>query len=442
MADGNERQLVETKHQGEAAHLPLFRREVLAERENRQLGTILMIAPLSHWLFALFALATTAAIVCLLVFAEFTRKSRIKGWLVPELGLVRIHAPQPGIASELLVREGSEVTKGQTLIVISTELQSEALGATRREIVSRLATRRDSLVRERQLRSELHDNRMGELARRIEAMREEQRKLHLQLRDQAQRLALAQTSEARLLKLRGSGWIADRTVERATQDKLEEAMKQNSIERRLDEVRNDTAIIEEELRSLPLKHQTLLAELERSIAALEQDVAENEARREIVIPAPETGMVTSIQVERGGSVTTAVPLLTIIPKGSALDAQMFAPSSAMGFLRTGQRVLIRYQAYPFQKFGQHEGKVIDISRSPISPGELPKHLSAFANLYGANEPVYRITVQLARQTVTAYGEAVELQSGMQLEADVILERRKLYEWLLDPLYTITGKIER
>jgi len=57
----------------------------------------------------------------------------------------------------------------------------------------------------------------------------------------------------------------------------------------------------------------------------------------------------------------------------------------------------------------------------------------------AAEPVYRITVRPARQSVTAYGDEVPLHPGMQLDADIALEKRRLYEWLLDPLYTITGK---
>jgi membrane fusion protein len=62
-----------------------------------------------------------------------------------------------------------------------------------------------------------------------------------------------------------------------------------------------------------------------------------------------------------------------------------------------------------------------------------------SNLYGSREPFYRINVSLARQTVTAYGEAVPLQPGMLLEADVVLERRRLVEWMLEPLFTLTGK---
>jgi membrane fusion protein len=88
--------------------------------------------------------------------------------------------------------------------------------------------------------------------------------------------------------------------------------------------------------------------------------------------------------------------------------------------------------------------VASISRSAVSPGELPPQLAGISSLTASTsgagaEPVYRITVKLKRQTVTAYGQPVPLQAGMQLEADVELETRRLYEWVLDPLYTLTGK---
>jgi membrane fusion protein len=85
--------------------------------------------------------------------------------------------------------------------------------------------------------------------------------------------------------------------------------------------------------------------------------------------------------------------------------------------------------------------VASVSRSAVSPGELPLQLAGVMGAPGANasEAVYRITVKLASQTVTAYGQQVPLQPGMQLEADVTLETRRLFEWLLDPLHSITGK---
>jgi membrane fusion protein len=102
-------------------------------------------------------------------------------------------------------------------------------------------------------------------------------------------------------------------------------------------------------------------------------------------------------------------------------------------------VLLRYAAFPYQKFGQHEGEVASVSRTAISPAELPQPLVGLVNPTGAGAPVYRITVALAHQSVQAYGEPLPLQPGMQLEADVLMERRRLVEWILDPLFSVTGR---
>ena len=118
---------------------------------------------------------------------------------------------------------------------------------------------------------------------------------------------------------------------------------------------------------------------------------------------------------------------------------MFSPSRGVGFVRPGQRVLLRYQAFPYQKFGHYEARVANVSRTAVSPSELPVQLSGLSSLYGANEPVYRIEATLSGQSINAYGKAVPLQPGMQLEADVVIEKRRLFEWMLDPLFTLTGK---
>jgi membrane fusion protein len=197
--------------------------------------------------------------------------------------------------------------------------------------------------------------------------------------------------------------------------------------------------LEDALRALPYKRQTQLAEVERNIAAAEQELAEAEARREIVITAPQDGTVTDIQAEPGSAAQLNVPLMTIVPSGTVLQAQLFAPSRAIGFARSGQRVLLRYQAFPYQKYGSYAGTVVSVSRSAMSPADLTQQLAGLTSLHGANEPLYRMTVALDRQTVTAYGQALPLQPGMELEADVIVEKRTLIEWVFDPLFTITGK---
>jgi membrane fusion protein len=418
---------------------PLFRREVLAEKQTGWLGPVLLAPRMSHRLFTLFAVITAAAILGLLFFGSYTRKARVNGWLVPQQGVMRVSTPQAGVVTELQAREGSHVRKGMPLLVISTELQSATLGATQEEIARRLSSRHDSLVSERGLQLERYTAQKSALENRLAALRAELGQIDAEIELQRVRVRLAETSANRQRQVRERGFVSEEQVQQAEQSKLDYALKLQDLERTRAGAERERVAMEGELSDLPLRYQAQKAELERSISALEQELAETEARRKIVIPAPQDGTVTGIQAELGSNANVSVPLLSIVPDSSTLDAQLFSPSRAIGFVRPGQRVLLRYQAYPYQKFGHYEGEVASISRSAVSPEELPPQMSGLSNLYGSREPFYRITVNLARQSVTAYGEVVPLQPGMLLEADVVLERRRLVEWMLEPLYTLTGK---
>ena len=157
-----------------------------------------------------------------------------------------------------------------------------------------------------------------------------------------------------------------------------------------------------------------------------------EADGELLLRAPVTGLVANRLVEAGQAVQPGQPILSLLPKGSELRAQLLVPSSAIGFVKSGDRVLLRYQAYPYQKFGAHEGTVIRISRSALAGNQKEG---------STTQSLYRVLVSLDQQGVLAYGKMEPLRPGMQLEADIMGERRKLYEWLLEPLYSVSGRLK-
>jgi membrane fusion protein len=127
-------------------------------------------------------------------------------------------------------------------------------------------------------------------------------------------------------------------------------------------------------------------------------------------------------------------LATLIPAGSSLEAHLYAPSRSIGFVHEGEEVLLRYLAYPHQKFGMHPARIIAVSRNPMLPGEL-----GFTPVDGTREPVYRIKAALGAQSIRAYGRFEPLQPGMQVEADVLLDRRRLVEWIFEPLLGLAGR---
>src|SRR3954452_9326386 len=416
----------------------LFRTEVLAEQQSQWLGTVLLIPRISYAMSAGFALLAAAGVLAILFCAHYTKTARIQGWLVPERGIIQIFAPQPGVLVELHVQEGEKVRKGMPLLALSTELQSEALGATQHNILLWLQQRRASFLAEKERLKALQQHQMEELSKRLASIKDEQDSFKQDFQLQRVRIGIAERITEMQRTLFAKNLAPRLHLSQAEDDTLQQVQQMQVLRHQQATLGLERMNLEAQLAEIPIKNETQLAEADRHIALLEQHVAETAARRQIIVTAPEDGTVTAIQAARGSGVSITVPLLSIVPAASRLKAQLFGPSRAVGFIRPGQRVLLRYEAFPYQKFGHYEGTVANVSRSAMSPAELSQQLAGLTSLYGANAPVYQINVALERQTVTAYGNPVALQPGMQLEADVLIERRRLIEWVLEPLFTLTG----
>jgi membrane fusion protein len=152
-----------------------------------------------------------------------------------------------------------------------------------------------------------------------------------------------------------------------------------------------------------------------------------------VFTAPVSGKITSVVANLGQRMNPSVPMFSIIPEGSELQANLFLPTRSIGFMEIGQELNISYEAFPYQKFGTYSGRVSGIAKSVIMPGEPASGLTF-------QEPVYKVEALLNSQNIMAYGREIPLKPGMMLSADVILDERTIFEWLLEPLYSLRGKI--
>jgi membrane fusion protein len=185
---------------------------------------------------------------------------------------------------------------------------------------------------------------------------------------------------------------------------------------------------------LPLLTAQRLGELEREqgeLAELATRESGSQAPRRIAVQAPVAGTLSAVHASRGQAVSPEAAVLTLTPEGEPLVAHLYAPSSALGFVRVGQAVKLRVQAYPHQKFGWLPGQVSAVAQAPAQTTELAQ--VAGLGLGAAAEPLYRITVALSQTPLAGAGAERPLRAGMQLEADVVLEQRRLVEWLFEPL---------
>ena len=214
---------------------------------------------------------------------------------------------------------------------------------------------------------------------------------------------------------------------------LDQQGKLHNLQRSRLALEGDLHARKRELAASDLKAKNQQAALERNISAFDQELIEYESRRQVVIRAPSAGVVTTILGLQGQHITTTTPLLSLVPADAVLEAHLLAPSRAMGFLVPRQTVAVRYQAFPYQRFGSAKGRITDIAKTLLTPHEVALPVPF-------QEPVYRVTVALEAQTVTAYGAEMPLQAGMVLDADIWLEQRRIIDWIFDPLYSITGRL--
>jgi membrane fusion protein len=426
----------ETQPPRATAQDKLFRSEVLDERQTPLLGKILLEPKVSHTFLVGISVALGAAVVAFMILGSYAKKARISGLLVPTQGTARIFAPQAGVVTDIYVSDGTTVKKGAPLIALSAETQNEALGSTREEIVRRITSRRDSTAASQRVQEELFGQQASDLHRRLDALAAEQKHLAREIGLQRARLRIGDSALARARAMRAQDLIPLPRLQRAEQDSIDDRAKLESMERSQFTLQRDQIQAEAALREMPMRRRTQLAEIDRNVSSLDQELAEAESRRKIVISAPYDGIVTAVQAEKGSSAQANIPLMSVVPAGSDLQASLYGSSRTIGFVKPGQKVLIRYQAYPYQKFGSYGGVVSSVSKSAINPSELPQQL---AGLYALAESLYRINIKLDHQTATAYGQPAPLQPGMQLEADVIIDTRQLIEWMFDPLFTLTGK---
>ncbi len=415
----------------------LFRTEALDAQQSNWLGEIILIRPLSFDIITALCTVVSLALVLFLVFGTYTKRATVSGQLMPDKGLAKIYPMQPGIVVGRYVKEGQFVLKGQVLFKISADrrysAQRDVQAAISELVTSRLANLQDELSRTKALQ----DKETASLEDKVSALEGQLSGIVNSITLQKQRVALAQDEDRRYKALLVQNFISREDYEQKQADLLDQRYRLESLQGQRASTAGDLSTAKVALQSASLKDANEISQLQREADSTSQELAESEGKASFLITATETGTATAITADPGQNVDGTQPLVSIVPQGSHLVAHLYAPSSAIGFVKVGDSVLLRYQAYPYQKFGAHHGTISAISDVALTSAELTG-INVPSPTSG--EPLYRITVRLHSQDITAYGHQAALEPGMQLSADILQDTRHLYEWALEPLYSISGRL--
>jgi membrane fusion protein len=414
----------------------LFRTEVSDSQRNRLHGDILLLPRFSHTLILSALLFWLAIVFFWLVFSSYARKETVLGWLEPPSGVVRIYAEDTGIIKKILVAEGEFVEKDQPLIIVN----GDRLLANGDNMETRLLDEYEAqrkLLNEQLVRTQsINDRRDDEISKRIATAQNELNIIDEQLQTINERYQLITKQVERYRSLKDQGHVSVIEYDNVLSQELALRSEKQSLLRNQISQKNIIDQLRTEQSLLPDESANTLDQFRQKLSDLAQQVAQLSGQRSHVIKSTRGGIVNNLQAIEGQQAVfgSNIPLLTLLPTDTLLTAHLLIPVRSAGFIEPGQRLDIRYDAFPYQKFGLYEGVVENISKTLLLPNEI-------ANLpVSLQEPVYRVVALLKQPTVKAYGKDFPLKPGMTLSADVRLSERSLIQWLLEPIYSLQGRI--
>lgn len=417
----------------------LFRPEVIdAQRNNRQTGGILLAQSLPLWSLTLSILTVTVMVILFLLLGEFTRKEKAYGITIPGRGAIRLTAQEPGFIHAMQLFEGEQVAEGDLLFEIRQDKFSD-LGETRQLIEASLESRSEKLASEIENRLRQENINIKKLQARAEQLRQEIASLDIEIKLQERQVANAKRLVENLRPLFDERIIPEVQYQQQVSTHLEQQARLESLRRNQLGLKANHAETLDEMRVSKLRAEAEQSKMERNMLVNEQLQLEQRGAHVSFIRAPVSGTVSNILVDVGLPVEPGSAIATILPDGVQLEAQLFIPSNAIGFLRTGQQVKLRYDAFPYQKFGVYEGELTELASINVPMHEIEMRLPRLAEQY-QGMTFFKAAVRLDRQAVQAYGQAVPLRAGLTLEADILLERKALIEWVFDPLFALGKRL--
>jgi membrane fusion protein len=406
-----------------------FRREVLEAQSSDWLGVIEIASPLRRWALAGLTGTVTIAMAALLCFGSYTQRLRVDGQLVPSAGLITVSAPTGGFLARVLVTQGETVHAGQVLAEITGESHAATLGGTMAAVSVDLATKRQALTSSMEVQREISAAHLSADRSQMVALTQQLQQLDQQCAIQTRRISIEKAQLDRWTPMVASGVISSLQMNQATEQWLDAQSQLHALERQRMDLARQLSDAKQAAAQIPLDLERDRQNIQGQLADVSQANAENESKRLVDVVAPRDGVVSALLVQDGQSIATGHAVLNLLPAGSRLQARLLVPSRAMGFIERGGQVVIRYQAYPYQKFGQQYGTVASISRNALDPGELEQITGTTASSH-----MYLVDVTLQKTSLIAAGTTHDLLPGMALDADILMEKRRLYEWALEPLY--------
>jgi multidrug efflux pump subunit AcrA (membrane-fusion protein) len=411
----------------------LFRKQAVENASKRLEGSVILINVPSFRLLSCFLVFTVLTGIVFIANSTFSSYERVEGILKSVGGELKVYPSKTGVVQQLFVHEGQEVKVGDSIGVIRTSVsKSDGQSEEEREKLQ-IEAQIQNLVKQKQFTVERYKLESKRLKSTLLGASQRLESVEQQLALNAEHLQINQKLLRARTLMHKTGNVTNVEVESARIEVLTVKGKAQQYQAEVEKLKTDIERSQNDLSGLPTAELSELASLDNDISALKRQLIKLENQIEILVQARQPGIITNINAPEGELAHHDFPLLSIASLDRELIAELYVPARARAFIADGQSVFVRFDAFPHQFYGDLHGKVYEVSNMLLFPSDWPNPLNL-------KQPVYRVKVKLDSQAMLVAGEPVNLQQGLFLDADIVLERRTILDYLISPILEIKNNL--
>jgi membrane fusion protein len=412
----------------------LFRREAIESQKSRWRGRAILLPGIPGWLVTGICISFIIAFLVFVIAGTYTRRINVTGEITTSPRAASVYSSVQGVVVRRFVNEGQIIKIGDPIYQIDVSKST-----------------RSGVVSENQ-RTDIEDQ-LGRISAIISRLQSSKKNTLAMLKNQREQYTSAFKRSSEIIKRAEDGIrIMKENMENYKQYQIKGLINK-------DQLTNQVALYYQQqnnmlglsgqneqnslqITALESQIQTQAAEFDNQIYQMElqryelqKELINTDAGGEIIVKALSAGRVDSLSVTVGQMVNVGDSLLQVIPqKIDHYNLVIWVPNDAIPYVSTGDRVNVRYEAFPAEKFGQFAGSVSIISRAPALPQEMLTYQGAPKSALTTAIPYYKVIVRPEKQTIMYGDKRLSLENGMKAQSTLFLEKRKIYQWMLSPFY--------
>lgn len=414
--------------------ISVFRQKAIDNKKMKWRGRALLLPGIPFWIIAVLSFIFIIAFLTFIIVGTYTRRVNVTGEIATYPRSANVYSSVQGVVVKQFVTEGQMLSAGTPVyqIDISKSTHSGVVSDNQRREIDSQLVRVDQMI---SLLKTGQKNTLDMLKKQKEQYKTAFNR-STDIIDQAKEgIHIMKDNMDNYRRYQARGLINKDQL--TSQIALYYQQQNNLLGLTGQNEQNAIQItaLESQIQIQAAEFDKQILQMEQQRYELQKELLNIDAGGEIIVRAMTDGLVNSLSVTVGQMVNAGDSLLQITPHNIRYySLVLWVPNGAIPYIATGDRLNIRYEAFPAEKFGQFGGTISTISKTPASSQEMLTYQGAPKDVLSAAIPYYKVIIRPEKQTVFYGGKSLSLESGMKAQATLFLEQRRIYQWMFSPFY--------